>query len=68
MFSLCLTKAAGLTDRTGTRQPEVVQEQKIYLNLNRKDCHLAQKSNHTPHSVWPCPSLMRTLKEIMNDC
>lgn len=68
MFSLCLKKAAGLTNRTGTRQAAVVQDQKIYLNLNKKDCYLAQKSNHTPHSVRPCPSLMRTLREIMNDC
>lgn len=68
MFGLFLTKAAGLTDRTETGQAAVVQDQKIYLNQNQKDCYLAQKSNHTPHSVRRCPSLMRTSREIMNDC
>lgn len=42
MFGLCLMKAAGLTDRTRTRQAAVVQDQKTYLNLNQKDCFLAQ--------------------------
>jgi len=49
MFSLCLTKAAGLVDRSGTRQAAVVQDQKIHLNPNNNDCFLAQKSNRTPH-------------------
>lgn len=54
MFSLFLMKAAGLIDRTETRQAAVVQDPKINILEPQPKGH----KKVIIHPVRPCPSLI----------